>query len=99
MTAQKPEQLCTYLYGKVIAQYLKGTMVEVSIKDSSLKVSASDKGLPYVSINKRRLVVVRGSHIVAVFVRPRRRLFLKFGVGESITDPFLRSLRPKYFYK
>ena len=90
----------SFFYGRITGLKTVGTaQVEISTRESSLRVGVKDSGIPFVPIGRRRLVVVRGARIVAVYIRPRRKLFHKFGASEEVTDEFLRSLRPRYFYK
>ncbi len=88
----------SFFYGRITGLVLRGSLIQIFTRESELRVGAQDPGLKYISVGKRRLVVVRGSHIVAVYIRPRRHLFLKFGAGLPVTDSFLLSLRPRYFY-
>jgi hypothetical protein len=96
MSPKTPKSI-TYFYGTVTGMRLEGSTVTLSTKDGRLLVRANDHGLDSVRIGKRRLVIVEDGSIVAVYIRPRRKFFLKFGAGELITYKFLLSLKPKYF--
>lgn len=98
MAARTQEE--SFFYGRITGLKTVGTtLVEISTRESSLKVHLKDPGIPYIPIGRRRLVVVRGGRVVAVYIRSRRKLFLRFGSCERVSDDFLKSLRPKYFYK
>ncbi len=97
--ARRTAVATVHLYGKIVELKTDKSLVKIGIRDACIFAREKDKGIAFIPIGKRRLVVVRNHEILAVYIRPRIKLFLALGRGEDITDEFLVSLRPKYFYR
>ncbi len=61
-----------------------------------LKVSPNDPGLSHVLSGRRRMIIVKGGVIWAVYSRPRIKLLRKLERGDFVTAEVLELYSPRY---
>lgn len=99
---QEPEvvQMCTYFYGKIRSLRCVGKWVIISNGRSDYFVSSpSDKGLAHLSVGKRRLVIIKGGKIAAIYIRRRPQLMNlinRLANGDNPDESTLTSYKPIY---
>lgn len=97
ITTDEGEGDVTFFYGFVRkVDFRVGGALIWTDDESYIIASDKDRGLSYLRLGKKQLVVISHGRIKAIFFRPRIALFQLFGAGGKPSHRGLAKLRPRY---